>query len=264
MSGYRKTVWITGASSGIGEAIALAYARKAFQLILSARNLDRLNDVATHCSSYGAAVEVIPLDLENTGSILKAAKEVKVKYPKIDILVNNGGVSQRSLAVETPITVDRKIMEINFFGTITLTKEVLPALIAEGGGHIVVISSVTGKFGFPLRTAYSASKHALQGYFEALRAELYDKNVKVTIVSPGRIYTNISLNAINKEGEKHGVMDPGQAKGMPADVCARKIISAVDSNKKEVWVGGKEVLMIYIRKFVPSLFHALARKVSPT
>ena len=124
-------------------------------------------------------------------------------HPKIHILISNGGISQRSYAIETPIEIDRRILEINFFGAITLTKALLPALIADGGGNISVTSSMTGKFGFPLRTAYCASKHAVQGYFEALRAELYDKKVKVTIVSPGRVYTNISVNAIDKDGNKH-------------------------------------------------------------
>ena len=200
----------------------------------------------------------------STSSIKNCAADVINHFPKIDILINNGGISQRSLAIETPVDVDRKIMETNFFGAVALTKEVLPALVKDNGGNIVVISSVTGKFGFPLRTAYSASKHALQGFFEALRAELYDKNIKITIVSPGRIVTDISLNAITKNGTKHGVMDDGQAAGMPADVCAQKIISAVSKNKKELWIGGKEVLLIYIRKFLPPLFHMLARKVKPT
>ncbi len=256
-------VWITGASSGIGEALACEYAKLGSNLILSSRNEEKLRLVATKCMDLGAKAFIAPLDLENTESIKQAAAKVLLNFSKIDILINNGGISQRSFAVETPVSVDRKIMETNFFGAITLTKEVLSALIKDGGGHIVVMSSVTGKFGFPLRTTYSASKHALQGFFEALRAELFEKNVKVIIVSPGRIYTNISLNAINKNGERYGVMDEGQAKGMPADICARKIIHAVKCNKKELWIGGKEVFLVYIRKYIPPLFHYLARKVKP-
>lgn len=264
MENTLKTVWITGASSGIGEALAYEYAAKGMQVILSARSEAKLKEVATKCEANGANAIIAPFDLENSAELKKTVNEVLKKVSKIDILVNNGGISQRSFAVETPVEVDRKIMETNFFGSVILTKELLPALIAEGGGKIVVISSVVGKFGFPMRTAYSASKHALQGFFEALRAELFDKNIQVTIVSPGRIYTNISINAVNNEGEKHGVMDPGQAKGMAADVCAKKIISAVERGRKELWVGGKEVIMIYIRKYLPILFHSLARKVKPT
>jgi dehydrogenase/reductase SDR family member 7B len=259
-----KTIWITGASSGIGEALVREYAKLGTNLILSSRNRQKLEEIAADCQKLGVETLVAPIDLEDSSSIKNCASIVLRKFPKVDILINNGGISQRSLAVETSIDVDRKIMETNFFGAVTLTKEVLPALIAGGGGKIIVISSVVGKFGFPLRTAYSASKHALQGFFEALRAELFDKNIKVTIISPGRILTNISVNAVTKDGKKYGIMDEGQAKGMKADVCARKIISAVDKNRKELWLGGKDVILIYIRKYLPSLFHIMARKVKPT
>jgi dehydrogenase/reductase SDR family member 7B len=264
MSISGKVVWITGASSGIGKELAIVYAKMGAKLILTSRNKEKLDAVAEVCRKSGVEVFVSTLDLENPASIKSCVAEVLDHFLKIDILINNGGISQRSLAIETPIEVDRKIMETNFFGAVTLTKEVLPALVKDNGGNIVVISSVTGKFGFPLRTAYSASKHALQGFFEALRAELYDKNIKVTIVSPGRIVTDISINAITKNGAKYGIMDDGQAGGMPVDICARKIISAVSKNKKELWIGGKEVLLVYIRKFCPPLFHLLARKVKPT
>jgi dehydrogenase/reductase SDR family protein 7B len=259
-----KVVWITGASSGIGKELALGYARKGAKVILTSRNKEKLQEIAGLCRNYGAETFVATLDLENQEGIKSCVAEVLSNFPKIDILINNGGISQRSLAIETPIEVDRKIMETNFFGAITLTKEVLPALVKGNGGNIVVISSVTGKFGFPLRTAYSASKHALQGFFEAIRAELYDKNIKVTIVSPGRIVTNISINSITKNGSKYGIMDKGQASGMSADICAGKIISAVASNKKELLIGSKEVLLVYIRRYFPALFHLLARKVKPT
>jgi short-subunit dehydrogenase len=264
MNERKKTIWITGASSGIGEALAYEYAKRGTYLILSARSEAKLREVASRCEAFGSQVRVIKLDLENSEELSVIASETVKEFPIIDILVNNGGISQRSLAEETPIAVDRKIMETNFFGAVLLTKHVLPALISGNGGKIVVISSVVGKFGFPLRTAYSASKHALQGYFESLRAELFDKNIRITIVSPGRVYTRISLNAIDKTGGKYGVMDEGQSGGMPADVCARKIIRAVDKGRKELLVGGKEVIMVYIRKFLPPLFHKLARKVKPT
>lgn len=259
-----KTIWVTGASSGIGEAIVYNYASKGANIILSARNEEKLKAVAQKVEEYGGKSFVAPLDLENSQSIKDTVAKVLASHPKVDILVNNGGISQRSFAIETPVTIDRKIMETNFFGAVTLTKEVLPALISGNGGHIIVISSVVGKFGFPLRTGYSASKHALQGYFEALRAELFDKKVKVTIVSPGRIVTNVSLNAIDKDGKKYGKMDEGQANGMTAEKCARQIVKAVEKNKKELLIGGKEVIMVYIRKYFPRLFHTMARKVKPT
>jgi len=259
-----KTVWITGAASGIGEALALEYSKKRANVILTDRDENKLKNVISACEKLGGKTVFAPFDLEKSNEIIKATKRVLKEYPKIDILINNGGISQRSYAIETPVEIDRKLMDINFFGAVTLTKELLPSLISGKGGKISVTSSMTGKFGFPLRTSYCASKHALQGFFEALRAELYDKNVKVTIVSPGRVYTNISVNAIDKEGKKYGIMDKGQSKGISATKCARKIVTAIEKNKKELWVGGSEIIMIYIRLYISFLFHILARRIKPT
>lgn len=260
----KKTIWITGASSGIGEALAIEWAQYKPIIILSGRNIEKLNSVKDKCESFGATCLVVPLDLTIAASIDEAAAKVFSVYPAIDILVNNGGVSQRSYAIETPIEVDRSIFETNFFGTIALTKKVLPSMVKNNKGHIVVISSVTGKFGFPLRTAYAATKHALQGYFDSLRAELTPNNIKVTVVSPGRILTNISLNAIDKNGMKYGIMDQAQAKGMSAELCARKIIHAVKVYKKDILIARNELVMYYIHKFLPCLYYKLVTKVKPT
>jgi dehydrogenase/reductase SDR family member 7B len=259
-----KTIWITGASSGIGEALALEWSKYSTNLILSGRNIEKLEIVKKACEANSAKCYVVNLDLTNTDSIKKASEVIFSKYKTIDILVNNGGISQRSLALNTPIEVDRTIMETNFFGAVTLTKEVLPKMVENGGGNIVVISSVVGKFGFPLRTAYSASKHALQGFFDSLRAEMTNDNIRVTVVSPGRIYTNISVNAIDKDGKKHGLMDPGQAQGMAVDKCAKKIVKAVYRNRKDILIGSKELILVYIRRFLPFLYFKMASNVKPT
>jgi short-subunit dehydrogenase len=259
-----KIIWITGASSGIGEALALQWAEHESLLILSGRNEDKLQSVSDVCKKKGAECMVIPLDLTSEESIRSGAGIFFAKYPYVDILVNNGGISQRSLAYETSVEIDRKIMETNFFGAVAMTKAVLPSMMERKNGHIVTISSVVGKFGFPLRTAYSASKHALQGYFDSLRAELTKYNIQVTIVSPGRIKTNISINAINKDGHKHGIMDPGQAKGISAKKCAEIIISAVHKGKKDIIIAHKERWMIFFRKVLPSIYYQLASKVSAT
>ncbi len=259
-----KIIWITGASSGIGEALAYECARQGAHIILSARNREKLEAVKKQCETYHVTCIVVPVDLTDEQQIKDAVAEVKKKHKRIDILVNNGGISQRSYAIETPVEVDRKVMETNFFGAVVLTKSLLPLMVEQGGAHIVVISSVVGKFGFPLRSAYSASKHALQGFFDSLRAELTNKNIMVTMVSPGRIVTDISYNAITKNGTKHAVMDEGQANGMPVEVCARKIMKAVRKNRKDVLVGRKEIIMVYIRKFLPGLYYTLAQKVKPT
>jgi short-subunit dehydrogenase len=260
-----KTVWITGASSGIGEALAWEFARHGADLVLSSRNTEKLNQLAKGLSDqFQTTADVISLDLGHHDTILKAVEQFKSRHQKIDILVNNAGISQRSLLMETSVEVDRKIFEVNFFGTITLTKSVLPMMIEAGGGHIVVMSSVVGKFGMTLRSAYSASKHALHGFFETLRCELSKQNIKVTIICPGRIRTNISVNAVTRDGSLYGRMDEGQARGFSPEKFARRVVRAIQRNRKEVATGGKEILMIYIRRFFPWLYYILSTRVKPT
>jgi short-subunit dehydrogenase len=257
-----KKIWITGASSGIGEALAHALARERADLILSSRNREKLEKVKEACLEYTSFCVVQPLDLSDTEGLEIVVENVVKKVGSIDILINNAGRSQRSLAKETSFDVDRSIMEVNFFGAIKLTKLVLPYMLKNGSGHIVVISSITGKFGFPLRTAYSASKHAIQGYFESLRAELKPDNINVTIVSPGRVKTNISLNAVTGDGKPYNKMDDGQAGGMLPEACASKIVKAIKKERKDILVGNKELIMVYIRRFVPALYHRMVTKMS--
>lgn len=256
-----KVVWITGSSSGIGEALAYALAGERACLVLSARDKEKLEQVKETCLKSTHNCWVYPIDLTNMQELESTAKAVIDKTGGIDILINNAGRSQRSLARETPMDIDRNIMELNFFSVVTLTKLVLPYMREKRSGHIVVISSITGKFGFPLRTAYAASKHAVQGYFESLRAELNEDNIPVTIISPGRIKTNISLNALTRNGKTYNRMDDGQAHGMNADACAKKIVKAIKSERKEVLVGGKELIMVYIRRFLPALYHRIVSKI---
>ncbi|MCK4663885.1 MAG: SDR family oxidoreductase [Bacteroidales bacterium] len=259
-----KVVWITGASSGIGEALAYSLANEKSKLIISSYEKDELNKVKDNCLKLTKECYAIVFNLLYPEEILKATKEVLKKYDKIDILINNGGISQRSLIIETPIELDRKIMEINYFGGITLTKAILPSMIKNNGGHIVVTSSISGRFGFPLRSAYAASKHAIYGFYETLRTELYKDKINVTIVCPGRIKTNISRNALTKNGSSHGIMDAGQEEGISVEKCAKKIIRAIKKNKKEVLIGGKEILMVYIKRFFPRLFNKIVLKINPT
>jgi len=264
MNSQQKIIWITGASSGIGESLAIEWSKYKYTLILSGRNINKLENTKSVCEKNGSEILIVPVDLTDETSVNAAFDNVQEKYSSIDILVNNGGISQRSFAIETPLNIDRELMETNFFGAVALTKLVLPLMLKNKKGSIVVISSIVGKFGFPMRTAYSASKHALQGFFESLRAEIKNDNINVLIVSPGRVQTNISLNAIDKEGKKHGIMDAGQKNGMPADVCARKIIRAVNKNKKDILIGRKEVLLVYIRKYIPALYYKIVSKTKPS
>jgi len=256
-----KVVWITGASSGIGEELAYALAREGSFLILSARNKEKLEQVKVKCLESAAKCWVHPDDLSGNQQLDAVVKAVLAQAGRIDVLINNAGRSQRSLAKETPPEIDRNIMELNFFSVVELMKLVLPQMLKNGSGHIVVVSSISGKLGFPMRTAYSASKHALQGYFESLRTELTNDNIKVTIVSPGRIKTNISVNAVTKDGSPYNIMDEGQANGMNAALCAAKIVKAIKKERKELLVGKTEILMVHIRRFLPALYYKLVTRI---
>ncbi len=258
-----KNIWITGASSGIGKEVAIEISKAQTNLILSGRNLAALKETASLCRENGSRTKIVPFDLADPESISHAAGEVLSEKIKVDALYHFGGISQRSLAKDSPIEVDRKIFEINFFGTVALTKAILPRMIENGGGHIAVTSSIVGKFGFPCRSAYAASKHALHGFFESLRAECLRENIRVSVIIPGRIKTNISLNAINEKGKLHGKMDEGQANGKCAKKAAITICKQLKREKKEILTGGTEMVMLHIRRFLPSLYYYLAPKLKP-
>lgn len=258
-----KIIWIVGASSGIGRALAIDMAKQKAKLILSSRNVEELENVQQTCLQFTEHCTVLSLDLERNTDYKSQIQEVINLYKGIDYLLLVGGISQRSNVSETPEIIDRKLMEINYFGNISLTKAVLSIMIEQKSGHIVVVSSIAGKFGWPLRSAYSASKHALHGFFESLRAEQYPNNIKVTIAIPGRVKTNISENALLKDGSKYGRLDAGQENGISAQLCAEKIIRGIRKNKKEILIGGKEIYMVWIRKFIPSLYYKFAAKTEP-
>ena len=224
MTFKNKTVWIIGASSGIGRALAIDFAKFQTNVVISSRKVDELKKVKTECLKYTQNCSVIPLDLEKNTDYKHKVDEVIQKYATIDYLIVNGGISQRSFAFETPIEIDRKLMEVNYFGNIAITKAVLPHMIKQQFGHIMTVSSIVGKFGFPLRSAYSAAKHALHGFYETLRFEHQKDNIKITIAIPGRI-------------------------------------KAIRNNKKEVLIGGKELLMVKFKKWTPFLFYKIASKI---
>ncbi|MGI9531872.1 SDR family NAD(P)-dependent oxidoreductase [Lutimonas sp.] len=258
-----KTLWITGASSGIGRAVAIEFSYKKCHLILSSRNKDALEEVRGICEHNGSSAEVIPLDLGNSESIVAAVKKAQAFNKTIDGLYHFGGISQRSYAIDTDIAVERKIFEVNFFGTIELSKMVLPIMIGNGGGQIGVTSSIVGKFGFPYRSSYAASKHALHGYFESLRAENVAHNILISMLIPGRVKTNISMNALDSQGKAYHKMDDGQNKGMSAEKAGRTIVNSLGKERKEILIGGSELLMVQIRRFLPRLFYYLSTKVQP-
>ncbi len=264
MKYINKTVWITGASSGIGKALAKKFSKERANVVLSSRNISELKILKSEIESKNCKVEIEVLDLTNQESFIDIVSRIINKFGTIDLLINNGGISQRSLVEETDLSVDRKLMEVNFFGTVALTKAVLPVMLKQGGGQIAVVTSIVGKFGFPLRSAYSASKHALQGFFDTLRAETQNRGIKVSIIIPGRIKTNISVGAIVADGNTYGKMDTGQEEGMSAEDAANKIFKGLSSGKKEILVGRKELIMVHIRRFFPFIYYKMVSKIKAT
>ncbi|MBK0382756.1 SDR family oxidoreductase [Pedobacter sp. SD-b] len=255
-----KIVWITGASSGIGEALVYLLNQTGAKLIISSRRADALYQVKQKCKKNPLDVHVLPLDLEQTETLFTKADDAWKIYGKIDILINAGGISQRSTVLETESAVEQKIMNINYWGTVNLSKALLPKMIEKGSGNLVVLSSIVGKFGTQFRSSYAASKHALEGYFDSLRCEVFDKGIHVNIICPGFIKTNITINSVTENGKKYGKMDQNQENGMTASDCAQQILKAIDKNKEEVLIGGKETYGVYLKRFAPGYFSKMIRK----
>jgi len=258
-----KIVWVTGASSGIGEEMARQLANKGARVVLSARNTEALEKIRLSLPNPEKHM-VLALDLEHSSNFPDLANKVFQEMKAIHFLFNNGGLSQRSTVEETSMEVDRKIMEINYFGNIALTKAVLPYMIQQKEGHFVVISSIAGKFGFFLRSAYSASKHALHGFYESLMLEQESNGIFVTIACPGKINTNISVNALQGSGSAHGIMDHNQSTGMSAQECVEILLKAVKNKKKEILIGNKEIKAVSLKRFLPAIFWKVIKKQSAT
>ena len=263
-SGVWGAVWITGASSGIGEACSYLFASEGAKLILTATREEQLKKVQQKCINLGAECEILPCDLSQIDRLNAITDKAVSIFGKIDVVFHNAGISQRSKTIDTDFSVDKKIMDVNFFAPVKITKCLLPGMIENGGGTIAVTTSISGKFGFPLRSAYASSKFAQYGFFETVQAEYYEQNIRVVMVCPGRVKTNISYNALEADGTKHAQMDDGQAGGISAEKAARKIIKAIRKQKPEVLVGGKELLMVYIKRFLPGLSRRMVRKIKAT
>jgi len=231
-----KTVWITGASSGIGAACAILFAKEKANLILTASRPDALKNIQEKCILLGAKCEILTCDLSDMKGIPALVEAALHCFDGIDVLYNNAGISQRGLAGDTLFEVDKKIMDVNYFAPVLITRLVLPGMLSKKSGTIAVTTSIAGRFGFPLRSAYSASKHALYGFFESLQAEYYDRHIRVVMICPGRVNTNISMNALESDGQKHAVLDSGQAGGISAEKAAKKIVNAIYKQKPEVLV----------------------------
>ena len=259
-----KVIWITGASSGIGKALALELSKYKAKLILSSRNKKALEEVKNECF-FKENVKIIPLDLENHENLFDKAKEGISSFGRVDVLVNNGGISQRSFVKDTSIEVDKRIMSVNYLGTVVLSKAILKGFIKQQSGHFVVTTSIVGKIGTPLRSSYAASKHALHGFFDSLRAEHHKDNIAVTLVCPGFVTTNVSKNALTGDGSPQNTMDTATANGLAPEKVAKLIIKAIKNKKEEVYIAGaKEKLGVYVKRFFPKLLSVMIRKLSVT
>lgn len=260
-----QVVWITGASSGIGAALARAFAAEGARLIVSARRAAELQQLVADLALSPERALVLPLDLAQPEQHAAAVEAALARWGAIDVMVHNAGVSQRSRLADTQLDVLRRLMEVNYFGTVSLTQRLLPHLLARGRGHLVVISSVMGLYSAPLRGGYAASKHALHGYFDALRAEGHDRGLRVTLVCPGYVRTDVSRNALTADGTPQGSMDATTAAGLDPDHVAQRIVSAVAAGRIRLVMGGwRERLGLVLAQFAPRL-HALAiRKIPST
>jgi short-subunit dehydrogenase len=257
----KPVIWITGASSGIGEAAAQKFSKEGYALILSSRNLQELERVKTSCA-FPEDICILPLDLADSGDFDQKVATALSFFGKVDMLLHNGGISQRSLIKDTQLEVDRKLMEVNYFGTVALTKAILPHFIQRKQGHFGVVTSLVGKFGTPYRSSYAGSKHALHGFFDTLRAEHHQDGISVTLICPGFIRTQVSINAITGDGSPLGEMDQAQAQGMSPEACAKALFGAMKGKKEEVYIGGKETLAVYLKRFLPGLFSKILRKAT--
>ena len=258
-----KTVWITGASDGIGKELAIQLANEGARIILTARSTDKLNAVKS--SLKGNNHVVFPMDLMKTEAIPAAVQSLLDQVQTIDILINNAGISQRSLVKDTDFSVDRRIMELDYFAVVYLTKSLLPHLQTRQTGCIVTISSVAGKLGTPMRSAYCAAKHAVIGFMDSLRAEVYNDGIEVLVVTPGSIKTNISKNALEGDGKNHGVTDPAIAKGIEVEVCAKKIINGIKNDAQELLIAkGLERVAVIVKRLFPKLLFRMVRSVKST
>ena len=256
-----KTVWITGASSGIGQELAIQLANLGANIILSARSVDKLEQLKTKLAKGDH--RVIALDLAQPEQVLQHVKSTINEIGQLDILINNGGVSQRSLFLENDFSVYRQLMEVNYFGLVALTKAVLPSMVEQGGGSIVSISSVAGKVGSKFRTGYSGSKYAVVGFMDCLRAEVADKNIHCLTICPGSIKTAIAHNSLNEHGVAQNKPEQSIENGMNVSLAANKMIQAIAKQKDEVVVGqGLSGWAPTIKRFFPGIFNRLTAKTN--
>ncbi len=254
-----KICWITGASGGIGAALAISLNSIGARLILSARNNEKLENIQAACQDPSKVV-ILPFDMEETSELSEFAIKAWNTFDGIDFVYLNAGMAVRDMIIQTDMEMIHKVMNINFFGNVVISKTLVPLMQKRGQGRFIVTSSLCGKFGIPKLGVYSASKHAMHGYFESLRAEHENEGITVTIITAGLIKTNITLNALKGDGSAYGKMQDSIAAGISPESCAHGIIKAVARGKHEVLVGGVEIFSVLIKRFFPGLLRRFITK----
>ena len=262
MSAPRRTVWISGASAGIGRAVARACHQRGDRLVISARTLERLEAVRSEIGADDALL--VPFDLASPDGLVQLVAQIWEEAGSVDVVVHSGGISQRSRLIDTTPEVDRAMMEVNYFGTLAFTRALLPHMIAAGGGHFAVVTSLMGLFSAPMRSGYAGAKHAMHGWFEALRAEHHGDGIRVTMVSPGFVRTNISINALTADGSAQGTMDDATDNGISAEQCASAILRGIDRKKALITPAKKEKLGYWLSRFAPGILHRMVRSAKVT
>jgi len=250
----------TGASSGIGEALSVEFAKRGARIILSGRNSEKLEAVKNQCKQSNKHI-VVPFDISDADQAKEAYRSVKTQTGKIDWLINNAGVSQRSLIMETTEEVERQLMEIDYFAQTRLTRLVLPDMIAQGQGKVVMVSSIAGMIGTQYRGGYGAAKAAIHLWADSLRTELHDQGIEVANIFPGFIQTNVSINALTGDGTAQGTMDDATNKGLTAKTFAKQVSKALIKGEEYIIVAGrKEKLAMRINRVSPPKLYKLIRR----
>lgn len=258
-----KVVWITGASSGIGEALAYEFARQGAQLVLSARRAELLEKIRLACANPDRHI-VVPLDMTRIDELGGHVDAVLHEFGRIDVLINNAGVSQRSLVKDTSLAVDRQIMELDFFAPVALTKFVLPHMLKAGHGQLVAVSSVVGLVATPYRSAYAAAKHAISGFYDSLRAEVHDAGIRVAVLYPGFVRTDVSRSALTGDGSSHGIVDEKIGNAMSPKEFAYRAVTALGKGEEQIIIAGKERLAVWLGRISPALLARLIRRIKVT
>lgn len=246
-----KIVWITGASSGIGASLAIQLNTLGAKVIASARRAEKLIELKNNCPNPQNLM-TLPLDITNPISIENAIATVK-QLERLDVVIHNAGIAQKGLVIENEMEVDRKIMETNYFGTVAFTKSIMPIYMKQGYGCFAIVSSFAGVMGIPGRSAYSASKHALHGFFESLKAENISCKLNVSFILPGFINTEITAKGLCGNGSPYGTVETSHRLGMSANQCAKGIIKGLMKSKKRIVVGKIEVFLLTINRISPRL-----------